>query len=278
MTPQETIEKIQETEFDIMQEIDSVCRRHKLTYFAVGGSVLGAVRHQGFIPWDDDIDIGMPRKDYDAFLRYAAEELPEGYFLQTFFTEKNSPFYFAKVRKYNTKFVEYYLRDLDIHHGLFVDIFPFDNVPDNPSVRKLHFRLCRIASHLYLSKSLTTVCSSRFERKDNYKGLIRKILHILLIPVPKSLLFHLLDSCVQMFNNRECKEISHIVRKRLRIKLEDLYPTITLPFGKMQMPVPNNYDAYLTAQYGDYMNPPADGKRYEHLPYCIEFDSQEELK
>ena len=60
MTPQETIEKIQETEFDIMQEIDSVCRRHKLTYFAVGGSVLGAVRHQGFIPWDDDIDIGMP--------------------------------------------------------------------------------------------------------------------------------------------------------------------------------------------------------------------------
>lgn len=278
MTTQDTLEKIQKIEFDIIQKIDSICRAHNLTYFAIGGSVLGAVRHQGFIPWDDDIDIGMPRKDYEAFLRYASEELPEGYFLQTFHSEKKSPFYFAKVRKDNTKFVEYYLRDLDIHHGLFVDIFPFDNVPDNAAVRKLHYRLCRIASHLYLSKSLTTVCSSRFERKDNYKGIVRKILHIFLLPVPKALLFRLLDRSVQMFNNTECKEISHIVRKRLRIRLEDLYPIIYLPFGEMQMPVPNNYDAYLTAQYGDYKTPPADSKCYGHLPYCIEFDSQEELK
>ena len=278
MTTQETLKKIQKIEFDILQEIDTICRAHNLTYFAIGGSVLGAVRHQGFIPWDDDIDIGMPRKDYEAFLRFAVEELPEGYFLQTFFTEKNSPFYFAKVRKDNTKFVEYYIKDLDIHHGLFVDIFPFDNVPDNDILKKLHYRLCRIASHLYLSKALTTVCSSRFERKDNYKGLVRKVLHTLLLPVPKSVLFKLLDGCVRMFNNKSCSEISHIVRRRLRVKLDDLYPLVYLPFGEARIPVPNNYDAYLTAQYGDYKNPPADGKRYEHMPYCIEFDSQEELK
>ncbi len=278
MTTQETLKKIQEIEFDILQKIDIICRAHNLTYFAIGGSVLGAVRHQGFIPWDDDIDIGMPRKDYEAFLRFAAEELPEGYFLQTFFTEKNSPFYFAKVRKDNTRFVEYYIKDLDVHHGLFVDIFPFDNVPDNDMLKKLHYRLCRIANHLYLSKALTTVCSSRFERKDNYKGFIRKLLHFMLLPVPKSLLFRMLDGCVRMFNNKSCSEISHIVRRRLRVKLDDLYPLIYLPFGETQIPVPNNYDAYLTAQYGDYKNPPADGKRYEHLPYCIEFDSQEELK
>ncbi len=278
MTTQETLKKIQKIEFDILQEIDIICRAHNLTYFAIGGSVLGAVRHQGFIPWDDDIDIGMPRKDYEAFLRYAAEELPEGYFLQTFFTEKNSPFYFAKVRKDNTKFVEYYIKDLDIHHGLFVDIFPFDNVPDNDILKELHYRLCRIANHLYLSKALTTVCSSRFERKDNYKGFIRKLLHFMLLPVPKSLLFRMLDGCVRMFNNKNCSEISHIVRRRLRVKLDDLYPLVYMPFGETQIPVPNNYDAYLTAQYGDYKNPPADGKRYEHMPYCIEFDSQEELK
>ena len=225
-----------------------------------------------------EVIIGMPRKHYEAFLRYAAEELPEGYFLQTFFTEKNSPFYFAKVRKDNTKFVEYYIKDLDIHHGLFVDIFPFDNVPDNDMLKKLHYRLCRIANHLYLSKALTTVCSSRFERKDNYKGFIRKLLHFMLLPVPKSLLFRILDGCVRMFNNKSCSEISHIVRRRLRVKLDDLYPLVYLPFGETQIPVPNNYDAYLTAQYGDYKSPPVDSKRYEHMPYCIEFDSQEELK
>ncbi len=276
MTKQETIKRIQEAEFDIMQKIDSICRKHNLTYFAIGGSVLGAVRHQGFIPWDDDIDIGMPRKDYEAFLKYAAEELPKGYFLQTFFTEKKSPFYFSKIRKDDTKFVEYYLRDLDIHQGVFVDIFPFDNVPDNDTVKKLHYYLCRIANQLYLSKSLTTVCSSRFKRKENYKSVIRRILHICLLPVPKSLLFRLLDGCVRMFNSKDCKELSHIVRRRLRVNVEDLYPITYLPFGEMQMPVPNNYDAYLTAQYGDYKNLPEKSKRYGHLPYHVEFNSQEE--
>lgn len=278
MMTKETIDRIQQIEFDIMQQIDSICRAHNLTYFAIGGSVLGAVRHQGFIPWDDDIDIGMPRKDYEEFLKYASEELPKGYFLQTFFTEKKSPFYFAKVRKDNTKFVEYYLRDLDIHQGLFVDIFPFDNVPVNETTKKIHYKLCRIANQLYLSKSLTTVASSRFERKENYKTFIRRILHIFLIPVPKTLLFNILDKCVRLFNKKDCKEISHIVRKRLRVNLEDLYPITYLPFGKMQMPVPNNYDAYLTQQYGDYKNPPVKNKRYGHLPYNIEFDSQEELE
>ena len=143
MTTQDTISKVQAVICEIMQQIDTICRRHNLTYFAIGGTALGAVRHQGFIPWDDDIDIGMPRKDYEAFMRYAAEELPQGYFLQTFATEKKTPFYFAKIRKDNTKFVEFYLRDLDIHQGIFVDIFPFDNVPDNPVVEKLHYMLCR---------------------------------------------------------------------------------------------------------------------------------------
>lgn len=278
MTTQEAIKKIQETEFDILQKIEHICKEHDITYFAVGGSVLGAVRHQGFIPWDDDIDIAMPRKDYEKFLRYAEEELPEGYFLQTFFTEKNSPFYFTKVRKDNTKFVECYLRDLDIHHGIFVDIFPFDNVPDNDVIKKLHYKLCRLASHLFLSKSLTTVRSSETENNAGYKTFIRKLLHILLLPVPKTLLFRFLDRSVQMFNNRECKEISHIVRKRLRIKLEDLYPLTELPFGEMIIPVPKNYDAYLTSQYGDYKNPPEKDNQYGHLPYLIEFQHQEDEK
>ncbi len=277
MTTQDTINRIQEIEYDILQKIDSICRAHNITYFAIGGSVLGAVRHQGFIPWDDDIDIGMTRRDYDTFLKYAIDELPNGYFLQTFTTEKKSPFYFTKVRKDNTKFVEYYLRDLNIHQGFFVDIFPFDNVPDNKIIRNIHYLICRFANQLFLSKSLTTICSSRIDKKDGYKIYIRRILHTLLLPVPKSLLFNILDKCVQLFNHSDCKEISHIVRKRLRIKIDDLYPIIKMPFGKTEMPVPNNYDAYLSAQYGDYKNLPEKANRHGHLPYCVEFESQEEL-
>ena len=278
MITQDTINKVQAVECEIMQVIDTICRAHNLSYFAIGGTALGAVRHQGFIPWDDDIDIGMPRKDYEAFLQYARKELPQGYFLQTFFTEKKSPFYFAKIRKDNTKFVEYYLKDLDIHQGIFVDIFPFDNVPENPTLRNLHYRVSRFLYQVYLCKSLTTVCSSRFEQKDNRKGILRKILHVLLLPIPKRWLYHLMDRSVQMFNNKPCEEISHIVRRRLRARLDILYPVQYLPFENLQMPVPNDYHAYLSAQFNNYNDLPPENKRFGHLPYLVEFDTQEATK
>ncbi|MBR4056840.1 MAG: LicD family protein [Oscillospiraceae bacterium] len=274
MINETTTLRVQEVEHEIMQQIAAICRRHKLTFFAIGGTALGAVRHQGFIPWDDDIDIGMPRKDYEAFLRYAAQELPQAYYIQHFDTEEGSPFYFTKIRKHNTLFVEYYLKDLPIRQGIFVDIFPFDNVPSVAWKRKVHFRYCRTLYQLFLCKSLTTVCSSRFERADNFKGRLRKVIHVLLTPIPKKWLFRRLDRSVQMYNGKDAAEVSHIVRRRLRVKLEDLYPVCELPFGDYKMPVPKNYDAYLRAQFGEYDVLPPEDKRYGHLPYLVEFESQ----
>ena len=276
MMTQDTLLRVQNEEHEIMQQIAAICHRHGLSYFAIGGTALGAVRHQNFIPYDDDIDIGMPRKDYEAFLRYAAEELPEKYYIQHFSTEPASPFYCTKIRKKNTRFVEYYLKDVNIRQGIFVDIFPFDNVPKGKLKKKLHFRFCRTVYQLYLCKSLTTVCSSRFERKDNRRGKIRKVFHFLLTPIPKRWIFNLLDRSVQLYNNKEeTLEISHIVRRRLRVLLEDLYPVCELAFGDYQMPVPKNYHAYLTAQFGDYMELPPEDKRHGHLPYLVEFETEE---
>ena len=265
--------KVQECAIDILQQVDIICRKYGLEYFGIGGTVLGAVRHEGFVPWDDDIDIGMPRKDYEKFLEVVSKELPEGYHVQNIFTEPKTPFYFTKIRKDNTLFVEYYLKDYPIHHGVFIDIFPFDNVPKKKWVQNVHFRISRMIYQLFLCKSLKTVCSSRFERKENRKSKIRKVVHYALFWVPKSWLFHLLDFSVRFFNRWETDEISHIVRRRLRVYLKDLYPIKYLKFENIEMPVPNDYHAYLSAQFGKYDTLPPEDKQYGHLPYKVEFDT-----
>ena len=270
------IKQIQQCEIDILKQVDRICKKYNLQYFAIGGTALGAVRHGGFIPWDDDIDIGMRRKDYEKFLTIAKNELPEGYYLQNFYTEPNTPFYFTKIRKDGTKFVEYYLKDYDIHHGIFVDIFPFDHIPNNPQIEKIHYWVSRILYQLFLSKSLSTVCSSRFEQqgnyKKNYKYYIRKWMHVLLIPVPKTLLFKALDKSSRMFNHQPTKRIGHIVRRRLAVSKKVLCPLKWMDFDSVQMPVPKDYDAYLTNQFGDYMKLPSEEQRYGHLPYMVAFD------
>lgn len=260
---------VQQCELEILKEIDLICRKHKIRYFAIGGTALGAVRHHGFIPWDDDIDIAMPRKDYERFLSIAPKELPALYFIQNFHTEKNSPFYFTKIRKRHTKFVEYYLKNVSIHHGVFVDIFPFDHVPSHPSIKKIHFFICYALYQLYLAKSLSTACSTRFERKSNWKSRIRRILHLILLPVPKNILFHSLDYAVRFFNKYASEEIAHIVRKRLKVRLDSLYPRFYQQFEDIKIPLPAKYDEYLSNQFGDYMTLPPVEKRYGHLPYYV---------
>lgn len=268
--------KVQSYEIDILQQIDRICKKYEIEYFGIGGTALGAVRHRGFVPWDDDIDIGMARKDYEIFLSVAEKELPAGYHVQNYYTEPSSPFYFTKIRKDHTKFVEYYLKDYKMHQGIFVDIFPFDNIPDEPLVQKIHFRVSRLLYQLFLCKSLSTVCSSRFELqgiyKKTYKHYVRKIVHYLLFPIPKGWLFHSMDRCVRLFNHKQTKKIGHIVRKRLNVAKHNLYPIRFMEFDTIYMPVPSNYEAYLKNQFGDYMAMPPKDKRYGHLPYLVEFE------
>ena len=118
------LRKLQLTEIEVLDEIVRICKKHKLQYFLLAGTCLGAVRHSGFIPWDDDIDIGMPREDYEKFLNIALDELDEKYFLQYYKTDENYYLGFAKVRKNNTSFITKGFEKKKGHQGFFVDIFP----------------------------------------------------------------------------------------------------------------------------------------------------------
>lgn len=122
-----TIAAAQKVMLEILQEIHKICVENNLTYWLEAGTLLGAVRHKGFIPWDDDSDVSMPRADYEKFLKIAQEKLPEDMFLQTQDTDKEYPLSWAKIRKNGTLLVETgETGNEKYHHGIFVDIFPYD--------------------------------------------------------------------------------------------------------------------------------------------------------
>ena len=124
-----TLRQLQLAELDILLEIDRVCTENNIKYFLDSGTALGAVRHKGFIPWDDDIDICMMRDDYEKFIRLAPEKLSQKYFLQTLKTDPGYNKLHAKVRKNGTVFKEDANLMRNMNHGLFVDIYPFDYLP-----------------------------------------------------------------------------------------------------------------------------------------------------
>ena len=127
---EEQTKNIQKVSLEILKKIDRVCQELGIGYFICGGSMLGAVRHGGFIPWDDDIDIGMLRKDYEVFLKEGQRLLGDEVFLQTRETDPEIPYLFSKVRANNTLYVTNYNVFRNFHKGICVDVFPFDNIPD----------------------------------------------------------------------------------------------------------------------------------------------------
>src|SRR5699024_7471673 len=125
------IKEVQKDQLDILIEFDRICKKNNIKYQLFAGTLLGAIRHKGFIPWDDDIDVCMLREDYEKFLNICNKDMKNEYFLQTYNSDTNYIMQFAKLRKNNTIFLERVTANCDIHHGVYIDIFPLDDVRPN---------------------------------------------------------------------------------------------------------------------------------------------------
>ncbi|MBQ3528551.1 MAG: LicD family protein [Clostridia bacterium] len=122
---------IQKVEFGLLESFVKICDDLGLMYYLVCGSALGAVKYKGFIPWDDDVDVALPREDYERFCDLAPEHLPEGVFLQNHKTDKLYPRIYSKLRNSNTTYIEKTTKHIDMNHGVFIDIFPLDGYPES---------------------------------------------------------------------------------------------------------------------------------------------------
>jgi lipopolysaccharide cholinephosphotransferase len=124
-----TLQQVHKIQLEMALEVKRICEKHKIKYSIVAGTLLGAVRHNGFIPWDDDLDIAMLRDNYIKFIDICKDELNDSYFLQTWDTDPGFALPIAKLRKNSTKFVEKDFMEANIHCGIYIDILPFDSVP-----------------------------------------------------------------------------------------------------------------------------------------------------
>ena len=264
----ELLHKLQETELEILREVIRVCEENNIHYFSVGGTTLGAIRHNGFIPWDDDIDIGMLRVDYEKFIHIAPKKLNKGYTISHFIYENTTPTYYAKVKKDGTEFVEGYTRNIKMHHGVFIDIMPYDRIPMNEKELIQYRRRVKFWNQLYIAK---TVYTSTF-LPSKHKAIInciRAVLHVLLIPVPKNYLFKKTDKAMRRYNNSNSTRFSSRALYRFDCDVTNLFPTKKHSFESIDINIPANADQILRTQYGDYMKLPPEEKRYSHAPILL---------
>ena len=274
---EETLKRVQQTELGILKDFMALCDKHGLTYFGIAGTGIGAIRHKGFIPWDDDIDIALPRKDYEKFLKLARKYLSDRYIVLNCETNENYPLMTTRLMKKGTVFREEALKNIDCPLGIFLDIYPFDNVSDEPREFKRQMRQAWFYSKLLILRSIPFPVLG-------FKGIKAKLVHgicgcihvmMVICRISKKKLYRKCKAVSTRYNHLETKRIDFLCDTTPYMNIyfrKDVFPLKKMPFEDVMLNFPNNMHDNLTNMYGDYMKLPPVEKRKNHYPYQLEFE------
>ena len=268
------LKTIQRLEYELLLDVKKICEKENIEYFLIGGTALGSIRLSGFIPWDDDIDIGMTRENYEKFLRLAPSNLTDKYELQTPDSGDNIPYFYTKIRINNTIFMEYCNRNINIHHGIYIDVFPFDIVPDDDVEYKKMFKKFQSLIRVFSLRQIPDIAIKPSNCIQKFKSCVRKLAHIFVKLIPLSFLKNRLYAVATKYNNSNYNSyccLNFPEYKTEFIKKEDLYPLEMRRFENDYFPIPKNWDVYLKTHYGDYMELPKESDRVGHKPYKVYF-------
>ena len=263
---QETLRKLQLTELAILDEVVTVCNKYHIQYFLVGGTLLGAVRHGGFIPWDDDLDIAMPRNDYNRFIKLCINgALGEDYYLHDTTTDPEYWLPFAKVKKKRTLFDEIEYKNINTMKGIFIDIFPLDYSKKNSGI-----------IYTLRAKTVKTLSSTIYSRRLNIpqKTLKSYILFLITRPFSISRLSRMRDKLASLQKNGDyiINLGSNYPYTKQTMKKNIYFQASTVSFEGNSYNAPCDYYKYLEKLFGNWKKLPDESKRRNHNPATVLFE------
>lgn len=243
---------------DLIVEFDKVCKQHNIKYYLDGGSLLGAIRHNGFIPWDDDIDVAMPRDDFERFVKLE-REFSYPYFLQTPYTDPDYFYSFAKVRNSNTTALNQMFKYQGFNHGIWISIFPLDKFSLTKECEDAYFKIAELTyeNSTFMRMKNPYLDEKNKIRVDNYSG--RNPLKT----------YEEIQYLASQFRNIETEYWGTLIItirdfKRKALFMKSYEKEYLHKFENIKLPIPYEYDSILINEYGNYMELPSIQERDGH--------------
>ena len=267
----EQIGKVQKIELRNFVVLREVCSKLDIKFFAYGGTLIGAVRHKGFVPWDDDLDVGMMRADYDKFVSEAPKYLPDEYELQTPYNTPKTPYPYTKLRLKGTKYVEYGYHRLNIEQGIYIDIYPIDDLPDDDDLFRKQFKQYQWLSKIYAWRQCPYLSDECLSIKGLIKQGIKFCLSFVLKLFPQKYLIKKIDRVATQYNGSKTQRKGNLNFPRPVNVFYDIRPFEEGEFGGFSIMLPGGWHQHLNLRYGNYMEFPPEEERIGHKPYLLDF-------
>ena len=272
-----SLEQIHEEETKILKTLIDFCNKENITYYLAGGTLLGAIRHKGFIPWDDDIDVLMPRPDYERFKKLTYNKPITKNIVVKSILDKDAIYPFCKVCNINYRIKEEMNKENDKSY-LWIDIFPLDGLSENETINVKLFKKVHSLRHLL---SLRIIDKSKIKEGSTtkLKSIIKPIYKIFVDLIPLKWIGSKIEKIARTFDYEKCEYVGCLEwgygaqKKKKKVDVEQI---VQVEFEGMQVNAFSCWDEYLKNLYGDYMTLPPEEKRIVHLAKIEKINNIEE--